>query len=340
LYNENVVLLGPTACRISGISEQAGQARADKGHVRIRNSIGCPVEGQNFFNRDDEQAQLWLRLETDHVLLLAPRRVGKTSLLYRLEATAERHKFKSIYVSVASHSTEVAFLRALIEKVAEPGRFGRKLVGGAGKLLLRIKSLSVSEVSVELEAQQWQDIGDDFLRMLQTSKQRCLVMLDELPIFVLNLLHAHEIELHPEICEHMLDKVGWLIPYHLQLLFSAVRDLGDGTPTIETVERAYAGLLASHHKGYFDPWYQRLRDELGLVDEGHALALLEAAASDSGGAPTGVLHELLRSRGANHDLTRYILGVLANDGYLVVVDERWRFRSPLLRDYWRSMVLT
>lgn len=397
-----------------GFFEQAARARADNTRVRIRNSIGCPVEGQNFFNRDEEQAQLWHRFETDHVLLLAPRRVGKTSLLYRLEATAERHGFKSIYVSVASHSTEVAFLRALIEKVAEPGRFGRKLVSGASKLLQRIKSLSVSEVSVEIEAQQWQDIGDDFLRMLQTSKQRCIVMLDELPIFVLNLLHAHgrerarlflnwfrhvrldrqarlavrwlicgsigldtvtqrerlgdtindlaivrldafsraharalllelahnyEIELHTQVLEAMLDKIGWLIPYHLQLLFSAVRDLGDTTPNIDTVDRAYAVLLATHHKGYFDPWYQRLRDELGAADQAHALALLEAAATSSNGAPTGVLHELLRSRGANHDLTRYILGVLVNDGYLVITDERWHFRSPLLRDYWRSMVL-
>jgi hypothetical protein len=400
--------------RAPAFFEQAGRARADTVRVQIRNSIGCPVEGQNFFNRDEEQAHLWRRLDADHVLLLAPRRVGKTSLLYRLEATAERHDFKSIYVSVASHSTEVALLRALIEKVAEPGRFGRRLVSGASKLLQRIKSLSVSEVSVELEAHQWQDIGDDFLRILQGSKQRCLVMLDELPIFVLNLLQAHGrervrlflnwfrhvrldrqarlavrwlicgsigldtvtqrerlgdtindlaivrldafsraharallvglahnygIELRADVHEHMLDKIGWLIPYHLQLLFSAVRDLGDATPSIGSVDRAYAGLLANHHKGYFDPWYQRLRDELGPIDEGHALALLEAAANDSTGAPTGVLHGLLRKRGATHDLSRYILGVLVNDGYLVNVDDRWRFRSPLLRDYWRSMVL-
>lgn len=118
-------------CLGSRFSTQTVCPRADKIGMRIRNSIGCPVEGQNFFNRDDEQAELWHRLETDHVLLLAPRRVGKTSLLYRLEATAERHGFKSIYVSVASHSTEVALLRALIEKVAEPGRFGRKLVNAA-----------------------------------------------------------------------------------------------------------------------------------------------------------------------------------------------------------------
>lgn len=378
-------------CLGSRFSTQTVCPRADKIGMRIRNSIGCPVEGQNFFNRDDEQAELWHRLETDHVLLLAPRRVGKTSLLYRLEATAERHGFKSIYVSVASHSTEVALLRALIEKVAEPGRFGRKLVNAASKLLQRIKSLSVSEVSVELEAQQWQDIGDDFLRMLQASKQPCVVMLDELPIFVLNLLqaygrervrlflnwfrhvrldrqarlavrwlicgsigldtvtqrerlgdtindlaiarldafsrpharallvglaHNYEIELRPEIHEYMLDKVGWLIPYHLQLLFSAVRDLGDPTPNIDTVDRAYVRLLAPHQKGYFDPWYQRLRDELGAIDEGHALALLEVVASETNGAPTALLHEVLHNRSASHDLARYILGVLVNDGYL------------------------
>jgi hypothetical protein len=395
-------------------STQVRRAQAEKGRVRIRNSIGSPAEDQNFFNRDEEQAHLWHRLETDHVLLLAPRRVGKTSILYRLEATATQHGFKPIYVSVASHHTEVSFLRALIEAVAVPGRFGRGFVRRASKLLERIKSLSLKEVSLEFEAQAWQDIGDEFLHMLQASKQRYLVMLDELPIFVLNLLrgygrervrlflnwfrhvrldrqarvavrwlicgsigldtvtqrerlgdtindlaisrldafsrahasallselaHSYEIELRAEVNEHMLDKVGWLIPYYLQLLFSAVRDLGVATPDVETVERAYAGLLANHHKGYFDPWYQRLRDELGPVDEAHALALLEAAAKDSKGAPTSVLHECLRSRGASHELTRYLLDVLVNDGYLVVVEERWSFRSPLLRDYWRKMVL-
>ena len=130
---------------------------------------------------------------------------------------------------------------------------------------------------------------------------------------------------------------GWLIPYYLQLLFSVVRDLGAAAPTLDTVDQAYARLLAN--KGYFDPWVQRLRDELGAADEGHALALLEAAAKDTNGAPSGVLDEIIRRRGATHEIGRYIRDVLVNDGYLVDVDGRWCFRSPLLRDYWRSMVL-
>jgi hypothetical protein len=275
----------------------------------MRNSIGCPVEGENFFNRDVEQAQLWRRLETDHVLLLAPRRVGKTSLLYRLEATAPRHGFKSIYVSVASHSTEVALLRALIEKVAEPGRFGRKLVGKAGALLQRIKSLSVSEVSVELEAQQWQDIGEDFLGMLQASKQRCLIMLDELPIFVLNLLHAHG-------RERVRLFLNWF--RHVRLdrqVRLAVRWLICGSIGLDTVTQ---------------------RERLGGTINDLAIVRLDAFSRDHARA---LLVELahnyqieLRAEVREHMLDKV--------GWLIPYHLRWRFRSPLQRDYWRSMVLT
>jgi hypothetical protein len=37
---------------------------------------------------------------------------------------------------------------------------------------------------------------------------------------------------------------------------------------------------------------------------------------------------------AREDKLRYLLDVLQNDGYLVDVDSRWRFLSPLLREYW------
>jgi len=382
--------------------------------IRVRNTLGSPVEGQNFYDRRKEQARLWDRLDTDHVLLLAPRRVGKTSLLYKLEATAEDHGFKPLYASVASHSDELGFLQALLEVVAEHRGLGAKIVARARKLLDRVKTFSVDTISVELTTQQWQELGAELLRTLQAVDGRCLVMLDELPIFLLNLLriHGHErarlflnwfrhvrsdrrarlsvrwllcgsigldtvtqrerlsdtindlaierlggfsrrdardfladlaatysIELSDAVTEHILDKLDWLIPYHLQLLFSTVRDLDVSTPSIESVDRAYDQLLSHTHKSYFDTWVQRLRDELGLVDEAHALALLEVAARDPRGAPSPVMHELMRSRGADERLARYLLGVLESDGYMIADAKRWRFRSPLLRDYWRSTVL-
>src|SRR5690606_14724870 len=159
--------------------------------VHIRNTIGSPAEGQNFYGRSEEQTRLWDRLETDDVLLLAPRRVGKTSLLYKLEATAEQHDFKPIYASVASHSTELAFLQALAQAVAGHGSLGTKIVSRAGKLLERVKKLSFNKISAELEIPPWQDVGADLLQPLQSAEPRCLVRLDGLPVFVLDLLRAH-----------------------------------------------------------------------------------------------------------------------------------------------------
>ncbi len=34
----------------------------------------------------------------------------------------------------------------------------------------------------------------------------------------------------------------------------------------------------------------------------------------------------------------YLLDVLYTDGYLVEADRRWRFRFPLLREFWRRRV--
>jgi hypothetical protein len=41
---------------------------------------------------------------------------------------------------------------------------------------------------------------------------------------------------------------------------------------------------------------------------------------------------------AREEKLRYLLDILHNDGYLVEENRRWRFRSPLLREYWLRRV--
>ena len=51
----------------------------------MRNIIGNPVEGDDFFDRPEILALLRRELENlANILLVAPRRVGKTSLVIRL----------------------------------------------------------------------------------------------------------------------------------------------------------------------------------------------------------------------------------------------------------------
>ncbi|HIE53478.1 MAG TPA: hypothetical protein EYP85_17130 [Armatimonadetes bacterium] len=50
----------------------------------IRNTVGPPVRSEDFYDREEFVNRLWDRLDRNHVLLAAPRRFGKTSVMYRL----------------------------------------------------------------------------------------------------------------------------------------------------------------------------------------------------------------------------------------------------------------
>jgi predicted AAA+ superfamily ATPase len=62
--------------------------------------IGSPAEGEDFFERDVERAQLWRVLPGNHVVPSAPRRLGKTSLLKQLLREAEGHGLLPTYLDV------------------------------------------------------------------------------------------------------------------------------------------------------------------------------------------------------------------------------------------------
>lgn len=359
------------------------------------------------------------RLTNDSVLLLAPRRVGKTSLLHRLEATSDRHDVRAIYVSVADRVREIDFIVKLYEAIAKlDGKAASAALRRVGRSLPRLRKLEIAKlISAEFtsdNADDWQYLADALLRVLRETEHRWIFMIDELPLFVLTLLEhnrertrrflnwfrdvridqeiglsvrwllagsigldavvarerlgdtindlaveslgpftskdadlllvelakAHGMELRPQVREHIVQRIGWLIPYHLQLLFAALRDEDIQAPSIHDAERAYLGLLHPARKAYFDYWVQRLHEELGRVDAGHALAVLAATARDDEGASRTVLTQLLHSRGLeDEERHRFLLDALETDGY-VVSGDRYVFRSPLLRDYWRARVLT
>jgi len=166
--------------------------------------------------------------------------------------------------------------------------------------------------------------------------------------FLSELGASHEIALTDEVKARIRSRVGWLIPYHLQILFHELRDIWNprkvSFASREAVDEAYESLLAQSKKSYFDWWRQRLKEELGAPDNTHAIALLDAAARNPDGEPVRILKQVLSKRIQDPDerdeKLRYLMDVLLNDGYLVKQSDRYRFRSPLLRDFWLRRTLT
>jgi len=391
----------------------------------VTNRIGPPVQGSDFFDRDGERRRAWDFLHRDHLLLLAPRRVGKTSLMLRLKEEAPGKGFAVAYADVAKAPDEVAFVCELLKAVAE-ARGGdsvfRQLADGPlGKRARRIRKIGPIELDT-LTEDTWTEVGENLARVLDRQDGRWLVMVDELPVFVLSLvredpegrrarrfltwfrslrqrgdrhgslrwllagsigldtvaarlnagdtindLHlfhlgafseptadrllqelaaAHALDLSEKARRQMVARVGWLIPFHLQLLFGQLRERCSdrGEPaTPEAVDEAFEDLLRPVHKGYFDYWRQRLHEELGRPDGDHAVALLNVVAEDDQGATRSTLSQVLAEQVQEPDQRaeklRYLLDVLEGDGYLVVDAGRYRFQSPLLRAYWRRRVI-
>ena len=162
--------------------------------------------------------------------------------------------------------------------------------------------------------------------------------------FLETLAQSYPVALLPKVRSYLIERVGWPMPYHLQLLYAGLRDHCDGrvSATQEDVDAVFENLLQPAHASYFDTWRQRLQDELGKPDSDYALGLLNAVCLD----PTGVsrdtlglwLGSKLSDPEAKTDKLRYLLNVLDGDGYLIEAKGRYRFRSFLLREYWRRRV--
>jgi AAA+ ATPase superfamily predicted ATPase len=75
------------------------------------------VTGDKHFPREKDEDKIWRRIQKgSHILLLAPRRVGKTSLLRNLEHNPKAY-YIFLYSIVQSCSTEHQYYKALIENL-------------------------------------------------------------------------------------------------------------------------------------------------------------------------------------------------------------------------------
>jgi len=390
----------------------------------MKNITGTVAEGEDFFGREKEQRQIWDKLQDNaNLALLAPRRVGKTSLLKKLKATAAEKGYRVAFLDVGDAADERAFVERLSQTVlaeADGELVLQKLAHNPlAQFFQNIKKIGGFGVSLELDKKQadWQALGESLLTALAATDGRWLLQIDELPVFLLALLKPegeearrrareflywlrrqrlshvsiqwiaagsigldavaerhrlsdavndlsifrleaydnstadqlletlarnYPLALPPEVRAYLIECVGWPIPYHLQLAYSALRDHCDDRPeaTRADVDAALEQLL--RQSSYFDTWRQRLQDELGRPDSDHAIGLLNAACQTPEGASRESLSLWLSTKIHDPDekdgKLRYLLKVLAGDGYWVEAEGRHRFRSFLLREYWRRHI--
>ena len=155
------------------------------------NIAGSPVEGENFYGRGKVVAHLREILVNDDILLLGPRRIGKTSAARAVMAAVRNEGWRSVEINVGACRNERDFLDKLESKLApELATFSEKTksaIGDAfGKVSGRIKSVEIPGiVSVGLgsgEIEDWTKVASDVLHLIVQAEERWLIYVDELPI--------------------------------------------------------------------------------------------------------------------------------------------------------------
>ncbi len=109
------------------------------------------------------------------------------------------------------------------------------------------------------------------------------------------LAASYQVDLQAEIRSYMMERVGWLLPYYLQLLFRTVlENLPDAGKvfTRSAVDDAFEEVLRPPFKNYFDYWRQRLFEELGKPHADYAIAILNTVCADPNGTVTDTLSQM------------------------------------------------
>jgi hypothetical protein len=379
-------------------------------------SVGNPVEGEDFFDREQEQARAWRKLAGSHLLMLAPRRIGKTSLILRLCATARQHGRYAVHCSFAKCENESDCVREMFKALATEHTIEQRRKA----LFDKIRSVKLGPLGIdwhEARPESWREAGEELGKALADGDDDWLVCVDELPVFIINLLQqgddgrrraraflywlrdlrqthyrrikwllagsigldtlaarlglsdtindlepfpldafseesalrflgelarSYAIDLDESLRAAIVRRVGWPVPYYLQLMFEHLREecVESGrAPDAAMVERVFEKLLGMGYRNHFDYWRQRLDEELGQPEAGHAARILtQICRSTAGNTRDNLAQAMAAAIGdppARDKMLNYLLEVLTSDGYLIEREGRYAFRLEWLRVFWQ-----
>lgn len=165
------------------------------------NIAGTPVEGDNFFGRLGDVDNLKEALSNHDVLLLGPRRIGKTSVARAVMAAMHKDGWDSIEINVAACTDERSFLEkleaALRKKLdSNSGKIWESLKTTFSSIAARIKSVKIpvpgaGSLGVDLgeaNSDDWTKVAGEVLTMIAQLESPWLIYVDELPILLFNII--------------------------------------------------------------------------------------------------------------------------------------------------------
>ena len=159
--------------------------------------------------------------------------------------------------------------------------------------------------------------------------------------FVKKLAKSKKLSFSDELTEYLLDKLTWKIPYYIKILFDNAYELYivDKLEINDNlINKAYQRAIQT--PSYFNHWIERLKDY--GEDKNYAEIILNKLAEAKNGKKENHLFSLIYNE-KETDLEKKFkqLGKrLEDEGYIIMDNGIWAFRSPFLRDFWAEETKT
>lgn len=377
----------------------------------MKSILGNPARGNDFYPRDKEIKHIYRKIDTGVCLYIsAPRRVGKSSILYNLQ-DKPKNGYQFIYIITESIDEINDFYKEIFENLLESdiikkwtkvSAIGKEFIGS---VLDRVTSIK----GIELKESKGCDYFKNLIELLEKieSKDKIVIMIDEFPQTVenindkydkleaqkflqtnrvlrqnkkikdnisfiytgsislthtvekvgeltlindlytipinpldniqakefLNKLFVHNgLKIEKQAIDYIIDKIQWLIPFHLQLIVSELVDVVESEEKpIDTVliDTAFNQIVHTRNKPQFEPYFSRLAKIYKSNRYKCVIHILQNIATVDA-LDFFEIHNLSVKYKTQKEL-KTILEILEADGYLTREESAFRFTSPILQ---------
>lgn len=173
---------------------------------KLKRAVTNYVTGEKFWDREQD-IDLFTELldEGAHILMAAPRRIGKTSLM-REVANRVQDRYYCLHVDLQKAESPADAI-AELSKATHPFKKLWDKTKGIFKNILNgvkdnIESFGIDDLTVTLRsgltAGDWQNKGDQLFSTLAEAEKPVIIFFDEFPILVNRLLKGKEFRITPE----------------------------------------------------------------------------------------------------------------------------------------------
>ena len=185
---------------------------------KLKQAHGNYVVGDRFWDREKDIELLIDKLdEGAHILLVAQRRMGKTSLMNEIKRQLE-DRYTCLFVDLQkAFSAEDAIVEISLALKPHNSLWGKTkdlFANVLNKLAGSIEELNLGEVSIRLRAGltsgNWTDRGDSLFSILAGAEKPILLLIDEVPLMVNRILKGDDFKITKESKARVDEFMSWL----------------------------------------------------------------------------------------------------------------------------------